>query len=61
MKKFEYFDVTADIGFIAYGDTLNKAFENAGLAIFNIISNTSEIEPQKEITFEIKSEDKISL
>ena len=61
MKKYEYFDVTADIGFIAYGDTLNKAFENAGLAIFNIISDTSEVEPQKEIMFEITSEDKISL
>ena len=39
MKKFEYFDVTADIGFYAFGNTLNESFENAGLAIFNIISN----------------------
>ena len=30
---FEFFDVTADIGYRAYGDTLNHAFENAGLAI----------------------------
>ena len=29
MKKFEYFDVTADIGFYAYGNNLNEAFENA--------------------------------
>ena len=34
MKKFEYFDVTADIGFYAFGKNLNEAFENAGLAIF---------------------------
>ena len=39
MKKYEYFDVTADIGFKAYGNDLNEAFENAGLAIFNIISD----------------------
>ena len=32
MKKFEFFDVTADIGFYAYGNNLNEAFENAGLA-----------------------------
>lgn len=61
MKKFEYFDVTADIGFYAFGKNLNEAFENAGLAIFNIISNTDNINPQKSIEFEITSEDEVSL
>ena len=61
MKKFEYFDVTADIGFYAFGKTLNEAFENAGLAIFNIISNTSNINQEKSIEFEITSEDRVSL
>ena len=53
MKKFEYFEVTADIAFKAYGKNLNEAFENAGLAIFNIISDTNYINPTKEISFEI--------
>lgn len=61
MKKFEYFDVTADIGFYAFGKNLNEAFENAGLAIFNIISNTENISQNKSITFEITSEDEVSL
>lgn len=61
MKKFEYFDVTADIGFYAYGNNLNEAFENAGLAIFNIISDTSSIDAKLEKTFEITSEDEVSL
>ena len=61
MKNFEYFDVTADIGFKAYGENLNKAFENAGLAIFNIISDTKDIEAKSEISFEITSEDEVSL
>ena len=61
MKKFEYFDVTADIGFYAFGKNLNEAFENAGLAIFNIISNTNNISPEKSIEFEITSEDDVSL
>ena len=61
MKKFEYFDVTADIGFYAFGKNLNEAFENASLAIFNIISNTDTINPQKSIEFEITSEDEVSL
>lgn len=53
MKKFEYFDVTADIGFRAYGESLDEAFENAGLAIFNIISDTSNISPKIARSFEI--------
>ena len=61
MKKFEFFDVTADIGFYAYGNNLNEAFENAGLALFNIISKTDDIEPIATKSFEITSEDKISL
>lgn len=61
MKKFEYFEVTADIGFKAYGKDINEAFENAGLAIFNIISDTDDIAPANEISFEISSEDDVSL
>ena len=61
MKKFEFFDVTADIGFYAYGNNLNESFENAGLALFNIISKTDDIEPIATKSFEITSEDKISL
>lgn len=61
MKSFEYFDVTADIGFKSYGKNLNQAFENAGLAIFNIISDTSSIDSEIEKSFEITSEDEVSL
>lgn len=61
MFNFEYFDVTADIGFKAYGNNLNDAFKNASLAIFNIISDTKDVIPKKEITFEITSEDEVSL
>ena len=61
MKRFEYFEVTADIGFRAYGKSLNEAFENAGRAIFNIISDTDDITPATEISFEVASEDEVSL
>ena len=61
MKKFEYFDVTADIGFRAYGNTLDEAFENAGLAIFNIISDTSGVSPEIAKSFEITSSDEVAL
>ncbi len=61
MKRYEYFEATADIGFKAYGKTLNEAFENAGIAMFNIITDTSGVSPKTEISFELTSEDKVSL
>ena len=61
MEKYEYFDVTADIGFKAYGNDLNEAFENAGLAMFNIISDTADVAPSNEISFEVISEDYVAL
>jgi SHS2 domain-containing protein len=61
MKRFEYFEATADIGLRAWGKDMDEAFENAGLAIFNIISDTSGIVPLREIEFEITSEDDVSL
>jgi len=55
--KFEYFDVTADVGFKAYGESLDTAFENAALAMFNVITNTSLIKPLIKKEVEIKAED----
>ena len=42
-KNYEYFDVTADIGFYAYGDTLDKAYENAGKAMFNVVTDIDNV------------------
>lgn len=61
MKSYEYFEATADIGLKAYGEDINEAFENASLAIFNIISDTSTIDHISEINFEVASEDEVSL
>ncbi|MGZ7116702.1 MAG: archease, partial [Methanobacterium sp.] len=42
-RKFEFFDVTADVGYKAYGDTLEEAFENAALAMFEVVTDTGSI------------------
>ena len=60
-KPFEFFDVTADIGFYSYGNNLEEVFENAGLAMFNVISNTDDIRPVETKEISVTSEDKISL
>ncbi|QKQ99949.1 archease [Metallosphaera tengchongensis] len=55
--KFEFFDHTADIGVRAFGRTLEEAFENAALAVFEIMTDTSKIEPKREISIEVDGYD----
>jgi SHS2 domain-containing protein len=61
MKKFEFFEVTADVGFYAYGKTLEEAFENAALAMFEVMTDTSKIEPSNIKEIVIESEDPLAL
>ena len=60
-KNFEFFEVTADVGYKAYGKTLEEAFENAALAMFEVITDTSKIEPEIERKIEVESEDEYAL
>ena len=60
-EGYDYFDVTADIGFHAYGKSLNEAYENAGLAMFNVITDISKVKKDESREFEIVSEDLVSL
>lgn len=59
--KFEFFDVTADVGYRAYGKTLEEAFENAALAMFEVMTDTSKINQLIEKKVEIESEDTFAL
>lgn len=61
LNQYDYFDVTADIGFYAYGNSLNEAYENAGLAMFNVITDISKVKKEESREFEIVSEDLVSL
>jgi SHS2 domain-containing protein len=47
----------SDIGFRAYGSDLARAFENAALALFEIMVDTNKVEPKEEIEIEISAED----
>jgi protein archease len=59
--KYEFFDVTADVGFRAYGENLEEAFENAALAMFEVITNTSKIKPKIKKEIKIEAEDDYGL
>jgi SHS2 domain-containing protein len=56
-KKYEYLDHTADAKFLAYGKTLEEAFENAALAMFNVMINTSTVSHTLSQEIDLTAED----
>ncbi|HET8686193.1 MAG TPA: archease [Methanosarcina sp.] len=60
-KQYEYLEHTADIKFQAYGKTLEEVFENAALAMFNVIINTEEVSGETAREVFLKSPDLESL
>ena len=59
--KFEFFDVTADVGFRAHGKNLDDAFQNAALATFEVMTDTSQIKTVVKREIMVESEDEKAL
>ena len=59
--KFEFLEHTADILIAAHGQTLEEAFENAALAMFEVMTDTTKINPTEEDTVEVEAEDEYAL
>lgn len=60
-KRYEYLEHTADIKFIAYGKNPEEVFENAALAMFNVIIDTEKVSEKTEREISLKSPDLESL
>ncbi|MDK2825795.1 MAG: protein archease [Methanolobus sp.] len=58
---YEYLEHTADVRFRAYGKTLEHAFENAALAMLNVMVETDSINNTLSIDIELTSFDLDSL
>ena len=56
-KPYELIDHTADIAIKAYGKSLSEAFENAAKAMFDIITDSSEIESVGQYDVELEAPD----
>ena len=48
MERFRFLEHTADVLIEAYGSTLEEAFENAAIAVFEVITDTGKVEPREE-------------
>ncbi len=60
-KKFEFLEHTADVYIAAHGATMGEAFENAALAMFEVMTDTSKVSPLEERSFEVEAEDEYAL
>jgi len=61
MKRFEWVEHPSDIGFRAYGRDLAEAFENAALALFEVMVDTEKVEPREEAEVGLEAEDEKAL
>ncbi|MEM2464846.1 MAG: archease [Candidatus Bathyarchaeia archaeon] len=59
--QFEFLEHTADVYIAAYGKSLEEAFENAALAMFETMTDTADVKCEREDTIEVEGEDKESL
>jgi SHS2 domain-containing protein len=57
LKEYEIIEHTADIGVKAYGKSLSEAFANAAKAMFDIITDNSEIESVGEYKIQLEAND----
>jgi SHS2 domain-containing protein len=59
--KFEFLEHTADVYIAAHGKTLEDAFENAALAMFEVMTDTEKVSPDVEDSVEVEAEDEYAL
>lgn len=54
---YEIIDHTADLGIRVTGENLEKLFENAGLALLDLLTDVALVKPQSELSFSLAAED----
>ena len=59
--KFEFLEHTADILIAAHGQNMEEAFENAALAMFEVMTDTTKVNPSQEDFVEVEAEDEYAL
>ncbi len=57
MKRYKFIEHTADIGLIAYGNTLAEAFGNAAYGMFSIIAELDNVKETESRRFEVNGND----
>jgi len=61
MRKFAFFEHTADVVFEAYGKTFKECVENAALALFNVMAKPLFLKKSKRKSFREKAKSREEL
>jgi SHS2 domain-containing protein len=61
VKPFEFLEHTADVYISAHGKTLEEAYANAALALFETMTDTSRIDEKQVDFFEFEGVDQVDL
>jgi SHS2 domain-containing protein len=59
--KFEFLEHTADVYVRTYGKTMEEAYENAALAMFETMTDADKVTQTQEETLEVEAEDEYAL
>jgi SHS2 domain-containing protein len=59
--KFEFLEHTADVFIRAHGKTMEEAYENAALAMFETMTDSEKIAQTQEQTLDVEAEDQYAL
>jgi SHS2 domain-containing protein len=60
-KRYEFLEHTADAYIATYGENLAEAFENAAVAMFDVMTEVKTVAPRLEESVTAEGEDKYSL
>jgi SHS2 domain-containing protein len=60
-NRFEFLEHTADVYIAAYGKDLAEAFENAALAMFDVMTDVKNVSPKVRASIKVKAEDEYAL
>ena len=59
--KFEFLEHTADVYIRAYGKTMEEAYANAALAMFEVMTDTDKIAQTQQESLKVEAEDQYAL
>ncbi|GAB6102004.1 archease [Thermococcus atlanticus] len=61
MRTWEHYEHTADVGIRGYGETLEEAFENVAVALFDVMVDVRKVEGKECREVEAEGEDLMAL
>lgn len=59
--KFEFLEHTADVYIRAFGKTMEEAYANSALAMFEVMTDTDKIAQTSQESLEVEAEDQYAL